>query len=93
VNVAYSEVEEEIRRWLECLAEFFDADRCSFGEFSEDGKRLMISYSCSPEGISPAPDYIPEGQLPNLIGQLRLGLPVVMNEHHDLLPEWESERR
>ena len=40
VNISSEEVEGEINKWLQRITEFFDADRCTLGLFSEDGTQL-----------------------------------------------------
>src|SRR5512137_1029983 len=53
VNLASYEVDSEINRGLRSITEFFDADRCTIGLFSEDGSRLTGAYEYRSAEIEP----------------------------------------
>jgi PAS domain S-box-containing protein len=93
VNISPEEVEGEICKWLRRITEFFDADRCSLGLFSEDGTRLRRAFEYHLEGVEPAPVYVSTDQLPWYLAQLNQGKSVVINRVEDLPAEAEKERR
>jgi formate hydrogenlyase transcriptional activator len=93
VNISSEEVEAEISKWLQRITEFFGADRCSLGLFSEDGTQLRRAFEYHLEGVEPAPDYLPTDQLPWYMAQLVQGKSVVFNRVDDLPAEAENERR
>ena len=41
VNISSQDVKGEINKWLQRITEFFNADRCTLGLFSEGGTQLM----------------------------------------------------
>jgi formate hydrogenlyase transcriptional activator len=93
VNLPSQEVDSEINRGLRSITEFFNADRCTIGIFSEDGTRLSRIFEYVSEGAEPAPAFLSKEQMPWYIDQLIRGNPVVMNRLEDLPPEAEKERR
>ncbi len=93
VNISTDKVEGEINKWLQRITEFFDADRCSIGIFTEDGARLQSAFEYHLEGIEPAPVFLSQHQLPWYIAQLRQGNLVVVDRLEDLPAEAEGERR
>ena len=93
VNISPKEVEGEINKWLQRITEFFDADRCSLGLFSEDRTQLRRAFEYHLEGVEPAPVSLSQDQLPWYITQLTHGKLVVMNRLEDLPAEAQQERR
>ncbi len=93
VYVASDRIDREIQKGIRGIAEFFDADRCSVGLFSEDGTRLTLAFEHRRPGASPGPESIGRDQMPWYLGQLIRGKPVVMSRLEDLPPEAERERQ
>jgi transcriptional regulator with GAF, ATPase, and Fis domain len=93
VNLPPDKVGSEIERGLRFITEFFDADRCTIGLFSEDRTRLARVFEYISEGAEPAPESISKEQMPWYLEQLIQGNPIVMNRVEDLPPEAEKERR
>jgi formate hydrogenlyase transcriptional activator len=93
VDISAEEVGDEIKKWLQRVTEFFDADRCTLGLFSEEGTQLMRAFEYHRDGVEEAPISIPKDQLPWYMAQLTQGKPVVINRLEDLPPEAEKERR
>jgi formate hydrogenlyase transcriptional activator len=93
VNIAPEKVEGEINKWLQRITEFFDADRCTLGLFSEDGNQLTRAFEYHLEGVEPAPVSLSKDQMPWYLAQLARGKSVVINRLEDLPAEAEKERR
>ena len=93
VNLPPDEVDSEINRGLRSITEFFDADRCSIGLFSEDGTQLARAFEYHSAEAEPAPESMSKEQMPWYMEQLIQGNPVVMNRVEDLPPEAEKERQ
>ena len=93
VRIAPTEVEGEINNCLQRITEFFHADRCSLGLFSEDGTQLVRAFEYHLEGVEPAPVSMSNDQLPWYTAQLTQGKLVVINRLEDLPAEAEAERR
>jgi PAS domain S-box-containing protein len=93
VNLPPDKVGYQINRGLRFITEFFDADRCTIGLFSEDRTRLARVFEYISEGAEPAPESISKEQMPWYLEQLIQGNPIVMNRVEDLPPEAEKERR
>ena len=93
VNLSPDKVGNEINRGLRFITEFFDADRCTIGFFSEDRTRLARVFEYISEGAEPAPESISKEQMPWYLQQLIQGNPVVFSRVEDLPPEAEKERR
>jgi two-component system sensor kinase FixL len=93
VNLPPNKVGNEINRGLRSITEFFDADRCTIGLFSEDGTRLASAFEYRSAEAEPAPEFLTKEQMPWYIGQLIRGNPVIMNRVEDLPPEAENERQ
>ena len=93
VSISSTEIEDEIKKWLQRITDFFDADRCTLGLFSEDGTLLRSAFEYHQAGVEPAPTSLSEDQLPWYLSQLRQGNLVVINRLEDLPAEAESERR
>ncbi len=93
VNLPPDEVESEIDKGLRSITEFFDADRCSIGLFSEDGAQLVRAFEYHSAQAEPAPESVSKEQMPWYFEQLIRGNPVVMNRVQDLPPEAEKERQ
>jgi formate hydrogenlyase transcriptional activator len=93
VNLPPGEVESEINRGLRSITEFFDADRCTIGLFSEGGIQLARVFEYLSPGAEPAPESISREQMPWYIERLVRGNPVVVNRVEDLPPEAEKERK
>jgi len=93
VNLAPDQVDGEINRGLRSITEFFDADRCTIGLFSENGARLVRAFDYYLTEAEPAPESMSKEQFRWYLEQLNLGNPVVMNRVEDLPPEAEKERQ
>jgi signal transduction histidine kinase len=93
VNLPPDEVACEINKELRSITEFFDADRCTVGLFSEDGTRLTSAYEYHSAETEPGPEFLSKEQMPWYFEQLIRGSPVVMNRVEDLPPEAEKERQ
>jgi formate hydrogenlyase transcriptional activator len=93
VNLTLEEIDSEINNGLRSITEFFDADRCTIGLFSEDRTLLMRAFEYHAEGTEAAAESISKEQLPWYIEQLLEGNPVVMNSVKDLPQAAEKERR
>ena len=93
VNISSNEVDAEINKWLQRITEFFNADRCTLGLFSEGGTQLMSAFEYHLEGVEPAPGSISKDQLPWYIAQLKQGKLVVINRLENLPAEAAEERR
>ena len=93
VNISSNEVDAEINKWLQRITEFFNADRCTLGLFSEGGTQLMSAFEYHLEGVEPAPIALSKDQLPWYISQLRQGKLVVINGLEDLPADADAERR
>jgi two-component system, LuxR family, sensor kinase FixL len=92
VNLPSDKVDSEINKWLRSITEFFEADRCSLGLFSEDATRLVRFLEYHFPGAQPAAEYVSKEQMPWYFEQLLQGNPVVMNRIKDLPPEAEKEQ-
>jgi formate hydrogenlyase transcriptional activator len=93
VNISSQDVKGEIIKWLQRITEFFNADRCTLGLFSEGGIQLMSAFEYHLEGVEPAPVSLSQDQLPWYISQLRQGKLVVINGLEDLPADANAERR
>jgi PAS domain S-box-containing protein len=88
-NLAPTEVDREIDKWLQTLAEFLGVDRATFFQLSEDGTTLYRSHSYTVPGIEPLPSP-PIGlkdQFPWITDQLRQGVTVKWSRIPDDMPE------
>jgi formate hydrogenlyase transcriptional activator len=92
VNIPPMQVEGEINKCLQLITEFFDADRCSLGLFSEDGTQLVRAFEYHQEWVEPAPVSMSNDQFPWYTAQLAQGKSVVINRLEDLPAEAEAER-
>ena len=93
VNIPSNEIENQINKGLEQITEFFAADRCTLGLFSEDGTLLTRAFEYHREGVEPAPVSLSKDQLPWYMAQLAQGKMVVVNRLEDLPDDAEAERR
>jgi len=93
VSISSDEIENQINKCLEQITEFFAADRCTLGLFSENGTQLKRTFEYHVEGVEPGPVALSKDQLPWYISQLVQGKLVVINRLEDLPIEAEAERR
>jgi PAS domain S-box-containing protein len=93
VKLSLDEVDGEINKGLRLIAEFFDADRCSIGLFSEDRAQLALAFEYHSAGAEPAPEFLLKEQIPWYMEQLIRGNTVVINRVEDFPPEARNERR
>ena len=93
VNISFNEIEDEIVKWLQRITEFFKADRCTLGLFSEDGAQLRRAFEYHLKGVEPGPVALSKDQLPWYVSQLMQGKLVVINQLEDLPADAEAERR
>ncbi len=93
VSISSAEIENQINTCLQQITEFFAADRCTLGLFSEDKTQLMRAFEYHREGVEPAPVSLSKEQLPWYISQLIKGKMVVINRLEDLPANAIEERR
>jgi two-component system sensor kinase FixL len=93
LNLPPGEVDAEIHKGLQTITEFFGADRCTIGLFSEDGSQLVRAFEYHSAEAEPAVESVAKEQMPWYIEQLIQGNPVVMNRVEDLPPEADKERQ
>jgi PAS domain S-box-containing protein len=93
VNLPPDEVDSKINKGLRSVTEFFDADRCTIGLFSEDGTHLLRAFEYHAAAAEAAPESISKEQMPWYVEQLIWGKSVVINRVEDLPPEAEKERQ
>ena len=93
VNLPPDEVDSEINKGLRSITEFFDADRCTIGLFSEDGTQLVRAFEYHSAEAEPGPESLSKEQMPWYLQQLLMGNTVIMTRVEDLPPEAEKERQ
>ena len=64
VNLPPDKVDSEINKGLRSITEFFDADRCTIGLFSEDGTRLARAFEYHSAEAEPAPESCRRNKCP-----------------------------
>jgi PAS domain S-box-containing protein len=87
-NLSTNEVDREIDKWLQTLAEFLGVDRASFFQFEDDWTTLYRSHSYTAPGIKPLPPP-PIGmteQFPWITDQFRRGVTVKWSRIPDDMP-------
>jgi len=92
-KLSLDEVDSEIHKGLRLITEFFNADRCSIGLFSEDGTQLATAFDYHSADTEHAPRSALKEQLSWYMDQLMRGNRVVLNRVDDLPPEAQNERR
>jgi signal transduction histidine kinase len=93
INLPEGDIDAEIEQWQRRFVEFFDVDRSSFAEFTEDG-RLLVTHSHAVVGIDRYPNGIANDRLPWITDELTAGHAVVLNELPADLPDYAiAERR
>lgn len=92
INLPADKIDKEIKSSMKQLMDFFDVDRISFGELSEDGKQWQSTHSISKPGIESFPPIIIEDLLPWYSGELRMGNVVHMERPSDLPAEAMREK-
>jgi PAS domain S-box-containing protein len=93
VNAPIGGVEADIGRWLRPIAEFFSADRCNIGVFSEGQTLTTRAFEYCREGVESGVGSLSRDEVPWYMEQLIQGQPVVLNRVEDLPAEAERERR
>ncbi|MFZ5570269.1 MAG: PAS domain S-box protein [Thermodesulfobacteriota bacterium] len=93
MNLSIDAVDSEINKWLRGFTEFFKADRCSIGIFTEDQTQLVLAFDYHLAEVEPAPKLLLAEQLPWYMEQLIQGNTVVINRVNDFPPEAQNERR
>jgi signal transduction histidine kinase len=68
-----ADVDQQIRRGLRQIADFFEVDRGSLTEFSEDRRTVHVTHSWVAEGVKPAPPAIGLDELPWVVARLQNG--------------------
>ncbi len=91
VNLPPGEVAGEINRGLQSVTQFFDADRCDIGLFSEDGTQLLLAFEYVSPGAEPAPKSMLQENFSWYFKQLIQGKSVVLKRVKDLPGEAERE--
>ena len=93
INLPEDDIDAEIELWQRRLVQFFDVDRSSFAEFTEDG-RLLVTHSYAVAGIDRYPNGIANDRLPWISDELTAGHAVVLNAIPADLPDYAiAERR
>jgi transcriptional regulator with GAF, ATPase, and Fis domain len=93
VNISCEQIEDQINKCLRQITEFFDADGCTLGLFSEDGNLLTRAFEYHLEGAEPGPVSLSKDQLPWYVAQLAQGKMVVINRLGDLPADAHSGAR
>ena len=93
VNISPDKVDAQINNGLLRIAEFFDADQCGLGIFSEDGAQLSLGYGYHAEGVASLPESASKEEFPWYMTQLTQGKPVVVHRVEDWPPDAEKERQ
>jgi PAS domain S-box-containing protein len=94
-NLSPNEVDSEIDKWLQSLAEFLGVDRATFFQLGEDRTTLYRSHSYTVSGIEPLPSP-PIGlkdQFPWIMDQLRQGVTVKWSRIPDDMPEEAAKEK
>jgi len=86
IQLAPEQVDCEIERALQQLAEFLGTDRASFGAFSEDVSGLLVTHSWARPGIGPAVGMT-QADLPWYFKTVLRGETIVLSRAPDDLPE------
>jgi len=88
-NLSPNEVDREIDKWLQTLAEFLGVDRASFFQFGEDWTTLYRSHSYTVPGIEALPQtpIAMKDQFPWITDHLRRGVTVSWSRIPDDMPE------
>ena len=68
-----ADVDQQIRRGLRQIADFFEVDRGSLTEFSQDRRTARVTHSWVAEGVEPAPPAIGLDELPWVVAKLQDG--------------------
>src|SRR5262249_50178592 len=55
INLPAEEVDGQIERGLQRIVDFLEIERSSLGQFSEDGRELVVTHSYTIPGFSPFP--------------------------------------
>jgi PAS domain S-box-containing protein len=94
-NLSPNQVDREIDKWLQILAEFLSVNRASFFQFEDNWETLYRSHSYTVAGIEPLPPA-PMGmkdQFPWITDQLRQGLTVKWERIPDDMPEEAAKEK
>lgn len=93
INLPVAEVDGQIERGLQEIAEFLEIDRCGLAQFSENGQELLVTHSYATEGFSPFPRSDIAGGFPWITHQIRRGEIVRLARiPDDFPPNAEAER-
>src|SRR6266850_3078981 len=94
-NLSPNEVDREIDKWLQSLAEFLGVDRASFFQFGQDWTTLYRSHSYTVPGIEALPQtpIAMKDQFPWITDHLRRGVTVSWSRIPDDMPEEAAKER
>ena len=93
-NLPAEEVDGQIERGLQQIAEFLEIERSGLGQFSENGQELVVTHSYATGGISPFPRGDITGVFPWLTARIRQGEVVRLPRlPDDLPPEAGAEKQ
>lgn len=92
INLAPSQVDEEIVSGLQVLVEALDNDRAHLGQVDSVTGDIVITHAWSRPGFSPFEQRILAGSLPWLEARIRNGETSVAERPSDLPPEARRER-
>ena len=94
ISVPPSDIGREIEAGLKLIGEFWDFDRITLTEFSDEGDEIRIVHSYTVPGVTKAPLNKIDDGIPWIIAKLRLGEKVVLSKlPHDLPDEAKTDRR
>ncbi len=82
-----ADVDQQIRRGLRQIADFFEVDRGSLTEFSQDRRTARVTHSWVAEGVEPAPPAIGRDELPWVVARLQDGQVVRFSRVEELPAE------
>ena len=87
LNLPPSEVDQQIERGLQRIAEFLEVDRSTLLEFSEDRRQLRATHAWTAAGCEPAPASVAFDRLPWATETILRGQIVLFSRVGDLPDE------
>lgn len=92
-NTAATEVDKEIDRWLQRLAEVLNVDRATFFHVGDDGTTLYRSHSYTAPGIEPLPLTAVNEHFPWTTGEFLRGNTIKWSRIPDEIPEQATNEK
>jgi len=93
INLPVQEVDSQIERGLQQIAEYLEIERCGIGQFSENGPGFLVTHSYATEGFTPFPRKDIAGSFHWLTARIGSGEIIRLTRvPDDLPPEAEAER-